>query len=86
MCKRGRVSQEDDSDQPFKNLREKVSNSKIQNCEVKIIQTRSFQKGDHSNADKKIIQIQEKGEISKEDFVKKDIHKRWYIHERKGHP
>ena len=71
MCKRGRVSQEDDSDQPFRKfMREKypIKNFKIAKC--KYAKIRSFQKGDHSNEDRKSHSMLRRD--IQEDFVKKE--------------
>ena len=54
MCKRGRVSQEDDSDQPFKKffMRESIQLKNLKLRDVNIQKIRSFQK--------EIIQMQTK--------------------------
>ena len=53
--KRGRVSQEDDSDQPFREnfMRKKYPIKKFQNCKMQIRKDKIIPKGDHSNEDRK---------------------------------
>ena len=89
MCKRGRVSQEDDSDQPFRKIfmREKYPIKKFKIARCKYAKIRSFQKEIIQIQTEKVIQNIEKryprgfckkGTSIRDDILmrEKDIHKR----------
>ena len=89
MCKRGRVSQEDDSVQPFRKIfmREKYPIKKFKIARCKYSKIRSFQKEIIQIQTEKVIQniekryprgFCEKGTSIRDDILmrEKDIHKR----------
>ena len=84
MCKKGRVSQEDDSDQPFREnyMREKYPIKKFKIAKCKYAKIRSFQKEIIQMKTEKVIQNIEKRYPGR-FCEKRNIHKRWYIDEKR---